>query len=121
MASKRRLTCSGLYFIRSKAVPTSWRMESLQRGRYKAGSSANRKRVSQSGIGTNTQASSKTVYSWSGVRIIRHHVVNPFVILRTCQVVQHFAACSISLGFVGQNVAGINPAMRPDLDEWDLA
>ena len=122
IASKRRLTClDSKCIFRSKTVPTSWSIRLLQRGRYRAGSSAKRKSVSHSGIGTNTQASSKTVYSLSGVRIIRHFVVNPFVVFCACQVVKDRSTCSVSFSFVGQNVAGISPTMRSDLDEWDLA
>src|ERR1700731_4463232 len=80
----RRSLCGPVYPIRSIAVPTSLRIKSLHNGRYSDGSTARRRSVSQSGIGTSTQASSRAAYSLFGVSIIGDLIVDPFLKLSTC-------------------------------------
>ncbi len=105
----------------TKETPTSWRIGSLQRGRYRAGSSANRRSSSHNGIGIRTQESSSTEYSLSGVRIMGHFLVDPLVVLRARQIVECVSTSSIALSFVGQRITCVNTPMRADLVVWDLA
>jgi hypothetical protein len=78
------ITLSLVYSILSIAAPTSRRIDSLHNGRYSDGSVARRKRVSQSGIGTSTQASSSAAYSLFGVSIIGDLIVDLFLKFSTC-------------------------------------
>src|ERR1700722_2942673 len=59
------------------ALPTSIKISSFHKGRYIAGSSANRSNKSQSAIGTRTHASKTAEYSFSRVKIIGDFVVIP--------------------------------------------
>src|SRR4051812_1547977 len=93
------------------------------RGRNMPGSSASRKRVSHSDIGARTQVSSTTWYSFTSVIIGPHgnFVVKALTQLGGYEIVKRAAPVCISLGFILEHIARVDPAVCSYFMRRDLA